>query len=293
MLWRTPDGAPHAARDQCPHRGAALSLGQVRDDSLMCPYHGWRYDGGGRCVMQPASPGRTPPANARLDMVSVCERYGVVFAALGSAPNGAPDYFPEWDEPGVRHYHDVPIVVHASGPRIVENFLDMAHFPFVHAGVLGAESHPEVRDYTVTTKEDGIEVTDCVFWQPVATAGSAGGTDVEYRYRVPHPYVATLTKLPRDGTGGLSLMIMASPLEEERCRAWMIGAFTDPDLSTEDVIEFNHQILQQDVPILESQRPRRLPLDPSAELAQHADRASYAYRRWLAGLGLRYGTEGG
>jgi phenylpropionate dioxygenase-like ring-hydroxylating dioxygenase large terminal subunit len=103
--------------------------------------------------------------------------------------------------------------------------------------------------------------------------------------------VATLSKLPRDGAAGFSLMIMASPLDEEHCRTWMIGAFTDPDASTEDFLEFNHRILLQDVPILESQRPRRLPLDPSVELAQKADRASYAYRRWLTNLGLRYGTS--
>jgi phenylpropionate dioxygenase-like ring-hydroxylating dioxygenase large terminal subunit len=190
----------------------------------------------------------------------------------------------------VRQYHDHPVVVHACGPRIIENFLDMAHFPFVHAGILGAESHTEVRSYTVTAKEDGIEVTDCVFWQPAATPGSTGGADVEYRYRVPHPYVATLSKLPRDGAAGFSLMIMASPVDEEHCRAWMIGAFTDPDVSTEDFSAFNHRIFTQDVPILESQRPRRLPLDPTAELAQAADRASYAYRRWLSDVGLGYGT---
>ena len=181
-------------------------------------------------------------------MFGVCERYGVVFAALGDAPSAPPEYFPEWDEPGVRQYHDVPVVVHACGPRIVENFLDMAHFPFVHAGILGAESHTEVRDYTVTAKEDGIEVTNCLFWQPAATPGSTSGADVEYRYRVPHPYVATLSKLPRDGAAGFSLMIMASPLDEEHCRTWMIGAFTDPDVSTEDFLDFNHRILLQDVP---------------------------------------------
>lgn len=290
VLWRSPDGAIHAARDQCPHRGAALSLGRLRGDTLMCSYHGWTYDGGGRCVCQPAMPGRTPPPNAHLEMFAVCERYGVVFVALGRMPAGPPGYFPEWDEPGVRHYHDEPVVVHACGPRIVENFLDMAHFPFVHPGVLGAESHTEVRDYTVTTKVDGIEVTNCLFWQPAATPGSTGGVDVEYRYRVPHPYVATLSKLPRDGAYGFSLMIMASPVDEEHCRAWMIGAFTDPDVATSDFAEFNHRIFLQDIPILESQRPRPLPLDPTAELAQHADRASSAYRRWLTDLGLQYGA---
>jgi phenylpropionate dioxygenase-like ring-hydroxylating dioxygenase large terminal subunit len=166
----------------------------------------------------------------------------------------------------------------------------MAHFPFVHPGILGAEPHTEVRDYTVRVGDAGVEVTDCVFWQPAATPGSKGGADVEYRYTVPHPYIATLTKLPRDGTTGLSLMIMASPIDEEHCRAWMIGTFTDPDVTTDDFRAFNHTIFLQDVPILESQRPRPLPLDPTAEIGQQADRASYAYRRWLTQLGLRYGT---
>ena len=183
-------------------------------------------------------------------------------------------------------------MVHACGPRIVENFLDMAHFPFVHAGVLGAESHTEVRDYTVTTKEDGIEVTNCLFWQPAATPGSTGGADVEYRYRVPHPYVATLSKLPRDGAAGFSLMIMASPLDEEHCRTWMIGAFTRSRRQHRGLHRRSTTgSSSRTCPILESQRPRRLPLDPTAELAQKADRASYAYRRWLADLGLRYGTS--
>jgi phenylpropionate dioxygenase-like ring-hydroxylating dioxygenase large terminal subunit len=290
VLWRTTDGAVHAARDRCPHRGAALSLGQLRGDALMCGYHGWMYDGGGQCVCQPAMPERTPPANARLEMFAVCERYGVVFAALGRPPSHPPAYFPEWDETGVRQYHDDPVVVHACGPRIIENFLDMAHFPFVHPGVLGSELHAEVRDYTVTTTADGIDVTDCWFWQPAATPGSTGGADVEYRYRVPHPYVATLTKVPMDGAAGFSLMIMASPVDEEHCRAWMIGAFKDADVRVEDFCAFNHRILLQDIPILESQHPRRLPLDPTAELAQHADRASSAYRRWLDELGLTYGA---
>src|SRR5262245_44066208 len=85
-------------------------------------------------------------------------------------------------------------------------------------------------------------------------------------------------------------MIMASPLDEEHCPTWMIVAYTDPDDTTDHFRAFNHRILLQHIPILESQRPRPLPLDPGAELAQKADRGSYAYRRWLADLGLRYGT---
>ncbi|WP_286786205.1 Rieske (2Fe-2S) protein, partial [Pseudomonas sp. UBA3153] len=53
VLWR----GEHEARawlDQCPHRGAALSLGAVSGESLACPYHGWQFDAAGRCRHYPA-----------------------------------------------------------------------------------------------------------------------------------------------------------------------------------------------------------------------------------------------
>ena len=44
VIWRTSDGNPHAMRDLCIHRGTALSLGWIKDDCLVCPYHAWQYE---------------------------------------------------------------------------------------------------------------------------------------------------------------------------------------------------------------------------------------------------------
>ncbi len=52
VVWRTSDGAIHVAHDQCPHRGAALSIGELRGDQLMCPYHGWQFGADGVCTRQ-------------------------------------------------------------------------------------------------------------------------------------------------------------------------------------------------------------------------------------------------
>jgi len=290
VVWRTASGELGAAHDRCPHRGAALSLGEVRGDRLMCGYHGWQYDAGGACVLQPATPTLAPPPHIRLEPVAVQEKYGVIWIALGEPPDTL-EFFPEYDEAGARHVHHSPAVLNACGPRIIENFLDMAHFPFVHPGVLGAEPHTEVRNYTVKVTAAGVEVTDCVFWQPAATPTSGDGVDVDYTYRVPHPYVATLTKLPRMDAPGFSLMLLASPASEFRCRAWMVASYFDPTVSEQEFHDFNQAIFLQDIPIVESERPQRIPLDPRAELHQAADQSSLAYRKYLRLLGLRCGTS--
>src|SRR5690242_19406826 len=53
-LFRDERGRARAVRDRCLHRGTALSAGDVVDGKLCCPYHGWSYDGGGRCVEIPS-----------------------------------------------------------------------------------------------------------------------------------------------------------------------------------------------------------------------------------------------
>jgi phenylpropionate dioxygenase-like ring-hydroxylating dioxygenase large terminal subunit len=60
VLWRDAVGAVQAWADRCPHRGAALSLGCVRDGQLECPYHGWRFSGSGQVVVVPALAGLHP-----------------------------------------------------------------------------------------------------------------------------------------------------------------------------------------------------------------------------------------
>ena len=63
--------------------------------------------------------------------------------------------------------------------------------------------------------------------------------------------------------------------------------FTSPDASFQD---FQNTIFGQDQPVLESQRPKRLPLDLRAELHTVADKASSAYRRYLKESGITYGV---
>lgn len=56
VLFRDPDGLVRTLIDQCPHRGVALSLGSVERGVIACPFHGWQFDGAGRCLHVPWNP---------------------------------------------------------------------------------------------------------------------------------------------------------------------------------------------------------------------------------------------
>src|SRR5437879_4991968 len=53
-LYRGATGVAHVLDPRCAHRGTQLSTGWVEDDCIRCFYHGWKYDGSGACVEQPA-----------------------------------------------------------------------------------------------------------------------------------------------------------------------------------------------------------------------------------------------
>jgi phenylpropionate dioxygenase-like ring-hydroxylating dioxygenase large terminal subunit len=218
--------------------------------------------------------------------------YGYVWSSLGRPP---PELFPipEWDEPDRRRMNAASVGVATSAPRAIENFLDMGHFPYVHTGILGAEPHTEVKEYDVeiSDERDEILATRCRFFQPMASTASSGGADVEYVYRVPHPYCAVLYKSsPLDEKRLDVIAIFLQPLDQEHTRAHMMLCILD-DTNDDTVIRhFQQTIFGQDKPILENQLPKRLPLDPRAETPIRADKSSITYRRWLSRKGVTYGV---
>jgi phenylpropionate dioxygenase-like ring-hydroxylating dioxygenase large terminal subunit len=295
VLWRSNDGQVHAWQDRCPHRGTRLSIGAIENDQLVCAYHGWRFAGSGRCTHYPALPALTPPATACARAYRVKEHYGLIWVCLGEPRRPVPP-FPEYDDTNLRKVLCGPYEVAASGPRIVENFLDMAHFPFVHGGILGEQPRNEVCDYKVGPFEDsaggkGIIATECFFWQPRTNSLAHGGANVEYAYRVVRPLTAILTKIP-ELAGGFreAISLHVQPVAEEASVVWIVLAMTNFVQSDAELREFQDTIFLQDKPIVENQVPRRLPLAPDAELSLRSDRMSLAYRAYLREQGLRYGV---
>jgi phenylpropionate dioxygenase-like ring-hydroxylating dioxygenase large terminal subunit len=217
--------------------------------------------------------------------------YGYIWTSLGSPGELFP--IPEYAEADRRKVSAATFGVNVSAPRAIENFLDMGHFPYVHTDILGAEPHTEVKEYDVELSVDRDEIlaTRCRFFQPMASTASTGGAEVDYVYRVPHPYCAVLYKSsPVDDTRLDVIAIFLQPVDQEHVRAHMMLCILDDENEDKVIKRFQQMIFGQDKPILENQFPKRLPLDPRAETPIRADKSAIAYRRWLSQKGVTYGV---
>ena len=244
-----------------------------------------------RLTVARAADGTPEVADESGSPLPVLERYGFLWTSLGDPAPLFP--IPEYDEPDRKNVCTGSVQIRVSAPRAIENFLDMGHFPFVHTGLLGEEPHTEVKEYSVAIDEakDEVVATECRFWQPQAAAASVGGAEVEYVYRVPHPFCAVLYKTSAPDPARFdAIALFVQPVSEERVIGHPMMSIVDEVSSVGAIRHFQLTIFGQDKPILENQLPRKLPLDPRAETPIRADKSSIAYRRWLTAKGLRYGV---
>jgi len=287
VVWQS-DQDILAWQDLCVHRGTQLSLGKVEGNRLQCPYHGWTYNEAGRCVHIPAHPDQVPPDKARVKTYPVQLKYDFVWVCLGEPRQDVPA-FPEWDDATYRKTLCGPYPVHASAPRIVENFLDVAHFPFVHGGILGDAAHPEIEDYEAEISREGVVARNVRVYQP-DPYGTGVGDTVTYTYRSTRPLSAYFVK--ESSERGFSILLMITPHDTVESTAWMWMAMNYAyDVPEADLVAYQDKIFSQDAPILQSQRPEKLPLDLQAELHLKSDRTAIAYRKWLKQLGLSFGVD--
>lgn len=289
VLWRSETGL-HAFRDLCIHRGAALSLGRVEGGELVCPYHGWRYGGGGACTHIPAQPaGRGVPTKARALPYFVEERYGLIWGALEAPAGRVPDY-PEAAEPGFHTLSVGPYTLQAEPPRVIENFLDVSHLMWVHEGLLGVPDYAEIPEHHVHRVGETLVSDPIDIFQPDPDGRGEALTN-RYVYEVLAPTTARFRKTD-PGTGGVfSMLLHATPTAAGATRAYaLLSRNYDLDAADETYVNFQNTLMDQDRRIIESQRPENLPLDLQAELHLPSDRLAIAYRRYLNELGVERGT---
>lgn len=134
VLYRDQSGDAHVIAAHCPHLGAHLGGGTVRDDSITCPYHGWRYGPDGTCVEIPYSTGRIP-ARACVPTYPVVEQDGFVFFwfhPAGTPPTFAIPRVEEVEDPEWSAAYPWTFELVAALQEMAENNVDYAHLKYVH-----------------------------------------------------------------------------------------------------------------------------------------------------------------
>jgi vanillate O-demethylase monooxygenase subunit len=288
VLWRIDDRVI-ACQDRCPHRGVSLSMGWIDDKGdIVCPYHAMSFNAEGYCTRIPADLKiMTFPQSANLRHYKVREQYGFIWVALGEPAQDIPT-LPDWDEEKSLAFQCGPYPINTSAPRIIENFLDIAHFPFTHRELLGDPEFPEVSNYNLFIENEEICATDIHFYQP-NPEGTGEAKSVSYFYKVVRPLVAWFRK--GDDERKFSIFIAVTPIEETRSMVWLgVARNYSPEVSNQDLRIFQDNVMAQDVPMLESQRPQKLPLNLQQEFHFPCDKMSIAYRKWLKQIGLQFGT---
>ena len=282
------NGTVAIADDVCIHRGAPLSRGAIADGTLVCPYHGLRFDGSGRCVAIPAAgPGAVIPARLHLATHLAAERYGIVWCCLSGEPRAPLPDWPALDMPGLQTVSLAPADWACSAFRHVENFNDVAHFAYVHAGTFGNPDDPLVAPHDVTATEFGLLRSLPVnqIDRDTFSATAAPATVMRYDYDYALPFSSALTIASPDGRHEY-IYDAVSPVSAARSRIFIAKARDyDLDQPIADWIAFQQAVNEEDRWFVESQQPEEIPMDLRAEAHILADAWSIAFRRLWAKLG--------
>ncbi|MDE2240533.1 MAG: aromatic ring-hydroxylating dioxygenase subunit alpha, partial [Rhodospirillales bacterium] len=275
IAWRDEAGEVHVWEDLCVHRGARLSKGWVQNNKVVCPYHGWRYDGTGSCVLMPAAPSEKPMKKAHAIVHHAQDKYGFIWACIGTPAQGIP-VFAEWDDPAYKLTHCGPYKFR-SGYRALDNFVDPTHFSFVHPGVNGIGEEPdEIPPYEVHEDENGLRSSEVRVTQPYGDPRNIP-VIAFYSYKIMRPLVSYLQK---------RLEIM-DPAQQhlgnpaDRFCTYFTAQQVDPvtsivriccgtnfeiQPSDEDVRRRQDIVYAQDSGIVDTQRPEKIPVDLRYEL---------------------------
>ncbi len=293
VAWRDETGTARVFLDRCPHRRAPLSLGWSEGTSLRCGYHGWLFDESGRCTEIPAlGPDAALPPRARLVApAALYESHGMLFVAPDEPLTERPQLAAAADPAFM--VGDLPVMTtRGSAAYLADNFLDVAHFPFVHAGTFGAEEVREVPPYEV--RRDGYRF-EAVYEHDFANREDPAVARGErpliqrrrltYRYQAPFHLELSIEFLDAGGANVIGFFL--APEDDETVRIY--SSLWRNDLDFDEVrmgeaVDFEVAVIEEDLLVQSRYHDLGMPLAMPDEIHTRADRTTVEMRRILADL---------
>ncbi|MDU8458393.1 MULTISPECIES: aromatic ring-hydroxylating oxygenase subunit alpha [Pseudomonas syringae group] len=267
VLFRRRDGQPAALLDQCVHRGTRLSAGKIKDDCLVCPYHGWRYDANGQVVHIPSVDARqgaakSPDYRYRQRHFAVCEQDGLVWVYTGTRDARETPMFrlPAYGERPWQSYFMIN-TFDADVGSLVQNFLDVPHTVFVHEGIFRSSSG-RTMEATLSCKAQSIEVVyhdevdeiGMMQWLTNPDAEPLVHTD---RFLAPN---VTFCDYLWGARSGFLIVSQITPVDDRQSRVYTYIAYRFPmpawvlRILRPFIHLYTHIVIQQDVKIIRAHR---------------------------------------
>jgi hypothetical protein len=225
-LYRGEDGVLHAMEDRCAHRQLKLSKGKVEGCNLVCTYHGWEYDGAGKCAKIPHDLFGNKMPQIQLGSYPVEERYGLIWIFPGDAALAATRKIPEIPElSGKSPWGTIPIdfVLGAHHSMVIDNVSDFSHAylhrksrPFTDAKLTKLETVGDAVRLSYETKVGTGKISGLFVDRKKADTNAM---DLAYEY----PYQWS------DTDGKIKHWLFVLPVDERTTRAFFVFYF-HPDV---------------------------------------------------------------
>jgi phenylpropionate dioxygenase-like ring-hydroxylating dioxygenase large terminal subunit len=278
VLWRpTPESPVSAAHDVCAHRDAPLSKGWISNCHLVCPYHGWEWDGDGHTRRIPQFPEAPHPGRSGLTMVLSQERYGLVWVCLDEHPLAGIPPMPQYGDARWRVVPEYQWDFACTAMHLLENNFDPGHVAFVHRNTFGNPDRPELTDTTVSREPYGLLTSGQV---PVESRpGETGATVRTTVSKLYAPFHGHIHITYPDGLQHVMVKAI-TPVDDEHCTLLqtVLRTDTEADRPAADILAFDIRVEDEDRELLEL-LPARFPLAPHLNAHARADRNSLALRR--------------
>lgn len=290
VLYRNQKGQIVALKDQCPHRGAALSQGWIEEDSIRCPYHGWKFQSDGKCSDIPSNkPKATIPNKACVDSYVVQEEYGFIWIFYGDLPpEQCPPIplLPEFTDPNLHPiYYECK--VNTNYTRTLENAIDFAHIYVVHNNSFGKgfkrgqkiEQHEiELEEWGASIKVDFQNYTKPNGFLKYFIRPSSSKVTSKLSF-----YLPNINKLEIHFAAGKIINFGTHiPIDDNttlikriQFRSFFTYPWADPLFK-----KTNFKVSMEDKVVSESQIPQAIPKDLGSEVHVYSDALSLAYRKF-------------
>jgi nitrite reductase/ring-hydroxylating ferredoxin subunit len=148
VMYRTLNGRPVAMADRCPHRSYPLSAGSIDGDTIVCGYHGFRYDDGGDCIQVPSA--AKCPRGIGVQTYPMVERGPVVWIWMGNPQVADPKTIVDLPWMVSDNWARSKVYFHLASSYVYinENLVDTTHLSYMHATTIGTPDYVNAPAHT-------------------------------------------------------------------------------------------------------------------------------------------------